>query len=164
MNLQAVVAQVRDAENLHIVCAGTQGEITREDVLAAGAIAHRLMLPDDPLAAGAWSRCELNDQARIARDAWQAALPPAELLGSSASPLLARQDAGREQRGQEPDPGGPGARHCRLRGCSIDFSWCQSWMWRRGRYGCGRPPVRGGGTLSRFGCLPRTLPSPLGGE
>ena len=56
--------QVRDAENLHIVCAGTQGEITREDVLAAGAIAHRLMLPDDPVAAGAWSRCELNDQAQ----------------------------------------------------------------------------------------------------
>jgi 2-phosphosulfolactate phosphatase len=86
VNLQAVVARVRDAENVHLVCAGTQGEITREDVLAAGAIVHRLMLPDDPLAGGAWSRCELNDQARIARDAWQAALPPAELLGSTASP------------------------------------------------------------------------------
>jgi 2-phosphosulfolactate phosphatase len=86
VNLQAVVARVRNAENLHIVCAGTQGEITREDVLAAGAIVHRLMLPDDPHAAGAWSRVELNDQARLARDAWQAALPPAELLRSNAPP------------------------------------------------------------------------------
>jgi 2-phosphosulfolactate phosphatase len=86
VNLQSVVARVRDVENLHLLCAGTQGEITREDVLLAGAIAHRLMLPDDPLAAGAWLRCELNDQARIARDAWQAALPPAELLGATTSP------------------------------------------------------------------------------
>ena len=83
VNLRAVIAEVRGAERVHLLCAGTQGEITREDVLAAGAIVHRLMRPDDPLAAGAWSRCELNDQARIARDAWQAALPPAELFTSS---------------------------------------------------------------------------------
>jgi 2-phosphosulfolactate phosphatase len=86
VNLRAVIEQLRDTEDVHLVCAGTNGEITREDVLAAGAIAHGLMMPDDPVAAGDWSRCVLNDAARIARDAWQATLPPAEILPSSAPP------------------------------------------------------------------------------
>lgn len=85
VSLKAVVTRLRDAENVHLLCAGTEGEITREDVLAAGAITHELMRPDDPLSAGAWSRCELNDQARIARDSWQSALPPAELFAARDS-------------------------------------------------------------------------------
>ncbi|HEY4309469.1 MAG TPA: 2-phosphosulfolactate phosphatase [Pirellulales bacterium] len=85
VSLHAIVTQLRDSENVHLLCAGTEGEITREDVLAAGAITHELMKPDDPLAAGAWSRVTLNDQARIARDAWQAALPPAELFAGGLS-------------------------------------------------------------------------------
>ncbi len=90
VNLQALVAQLRVADELHLLCAGTEREITREDVLAAGAITHELMRPDDPIAAGAWSSATLNDQARIARDAWQAALPPAELLPSNDASWLAR--------------------------------------------------------------------------
>lgn len=91
VGLQALAARLRDAENVHLLCAGTEGEITREDVLAAGALTHELMRPDDPLSAGAWSRCELNDQARIARDSWQAALPPAELFAArDSSEWLAR--------------------------------------------------------------------------
>jgi len=85
-NLRAIVARLRHARDVHLVCAGTDGAITREDVLAAGALTHRLMLPDDPHAAGAWSRSTLNDEARLARDAWQATLPPAELLPSTAPP------------------------------------------------------------------------------
>ena len=86
VNLRAIVALLRDAEEVHLVCAGTDSAITREDVLAAGAIVYRLLLPDDPHAAGAWSRSTLNDEACLARDAWQATLPPAELLPSSAPP------------------------------------------------------------------------------
>ncbi|MBI2825283.1 MAG: 2-phosphosulfolactate phosphatase [Planctomycetia bacterium] len=85
VNLRAVARCLRSTDHVRLLCAGTEGEITREDVLAAGAIAHRLVTPDAPLTAGAWSRCELDDQARIALDAWQATLPPAELPFTEAA-------------------------------------------------------------------------------
>ncbi|HEV3138127.1 MAG TPA: 2-phosphosulfolactate phosphatase [Pirellulales bacterium] len=47
--------------SVNLICAGTDGEITREDVLLAGAIVARL------LENGSW---HLNDQAAVARDAW----------------------------------------------------------------------------------------------
>lgn len=48
-----------------VVCAGTDGEVTREDTLLAGAIVDDLSSHSDlPLA--------LNDQAEIAADAWRA--------------------------------------------------------------------------------------------
>lgn len=100
VNLQAVVQRVRGCDSVHLLCAGTGGAITREDVLAAGAIAHRLMLPDDPQSAGAWSRCELNDEARIARDAWQAALPPAELFTEHVSTAWLTRVLGETQGGR----------------------------------------------------------------
>jgi 2-phosphosulfolactate phosphatase len=48
---------------MDLICAGTDGEITREDVLLAGAIVARL------LENGSWN---LNDQAAVAQDAWLA--------------------------------------------------------------------------------------------
>ena len=79
--------KLTDAEQVHLLCAGTRGEITREDVLLAGAIAYGLTLPNNPAMAGAWYRCQFNDQARLARDAWQAARPPAELPFLEAEPI-----------------------------------------------------------------------------
>ena len=67
VNLGAVVERLRSADRVHLLCAGTEGEITREDVAAAGAIVNRLMPPLDPEAAGDWWR-ELNDEAAIAID------------------------------------------------------------------------------------------------
>ncbi len=61
VNLSPVVEAIGDRPRIDILCAGTGGRITREDVLLAGAIAARLM---DRAA------CELNDQAAIARAAW----------------------------------------------------------------------------------------------
>jgi 2-phosphosulfolactate phosphatase len=61
VNLSAVVKASADRERVDILCSGTGGQITREDVLLAGAIAARLT----PVAAA-----ELNDQAAIARAAW----------------------------------------------------------------------------------------------
>ena len=62
VNLSAVCARLKeDSTGVDIVCAGTDGKITREDVLFAGAVA-------DQLAAGDW---QLDDQADIARDAWR---------------------------------------------------------------------------------------------
>ena len=63
VNLEAVCRSLESADRIDIVCAGTGGAVTREDILAAGAIIDRLgeqIVLD-------------NDSARIARDAWQAA-------------------------------------------------------------------------------------------
>ena len=53
---------------IHLLCAGTRGRITREDVLFAGAVIDRL------LADGAVDEMAQNDQARIARAAWRDAV------------------------------------------------------------------------------------------
>jgi 2-phosphosulfolactate phosphatase len=51
---------------IHLLCAGTRGQITREDVLLAGLLIDRLQ--------AAASDGSLNDCARLARDAWHALL------------------------------------------------------------------------------------------
>lgn len=61
VNLSALVAHLAHAERIDMLCAGTDGGITREDVLLAGAIVARLP------ATVAW---QLNDEAHLARDAW----------------------------------------------------------------------------------------------
>ncbi len=63
INLSAVtenLCKVASTQTINIICAGTDGIITREDVLMAGAIVAGLNLPEDLL----------NDQALLARDAW----------------------------------------------------------------------------------------------
>ena len=62
-NLSATWDAVADDSDIEIICAGTDGAVTREDVLFAGAFAERAVL--------ASSQCELNDQASIALDAWR---------------------------------------------------------------------------------------------
>jgi len=69
VNLSAVCRRLADdagASNVHLLCAGTRGQITREDVLFAGAVVD--VLSRDPRG---W---KLNDQAAIARDAWRQAM------------------------------------------------------------------------------------------
>lgn len=61
VNRLAAAAALRGAERVHLVCAGSQGQITREDVLAAGALA-------DALAA---DNRILNDEALMALAAWR---------------------------------------------------------------------------------------------
>jgi 2-phosphosulfolactate phosphatase len=71
VNIEAVVARCVERPRIDILCAGTGGKITREDVLAAGAIAAALT------GAGGGQESKLialNDQARIAQDAWLRAL------------------------------------------------------------------------------------------
>lgn len=68
VNATAVVDAVRGEPSLRILCAGTRGEVTREDVLCAGLLADCLLRGSD--AAG--MACEVNDQLLIARGAWQA--------------------------------------------------------------------------------------------
>lgn len=98
VNLSAVCRELAPYPHLHIVCAGTEGEITREDVLLAGAIV-------DLLEAGAGPKIplDLNDQAQIAADAWQEA--KAALTATSLSERLRASRGGRNvlRLGQEND-------------------------------------------------------------
>ena len=62
MNLSAICSALAGYLHVDLLCAGTDGQITREDVLFAGAVAAHLA--EQPY----WT---LDDQAAIARDAWQ---------------------------------------------------------------------------------------------
>ncbi len=62
VNLSAVCDRLSGDHQVEIVCAGTNRQITREDVLLAGAITHQLTQAT-PLA-------KLNDQATIAVESW----------------------------------------------------------------------------------------------
>lgn len=64
VNLTAVCQRLQAdsaARPIELVCAGTDGQITREDVLFAGAVVVGLQ---------GTAQWQLNDQAEIARDAW----------------------------------------------------------------------------------------------
>ena len=61
VNLSAVCRIAAAGDQVDILCAGTDGQITREDVLLAGAIVSRLAEQAAPN----------NDQAILARDAWR---------------------------------------------------------------------------------------------
>ena len=64
VNLSAVCDELRRAGGSPVVvCAGTGGEPTREDILLAGAIADDFLKRRE--------NATLNDQAEIARDAWR---------------------------------------------------------------------------------------------
>ena len=64
VNLSAICQILGKLPVVDILCAGTDGEVTREDVLLAGAIVSRLT--DSQV------EVQLNDQARLAADAWTA--------------------------------------------------------------------------------------------
>ena len=73
VNLSAVVDAVSEVEHLHLLCAGTNGEVTREDVLFAGAVIERISVASDALPDSQQrSPIELNDAARLASSAWLA--------------------------------------------------------------------------------------------
>ena len=72
VNLSAVCDCIKRSTStplppIHLLCAGTRGRITREDVLFAGAVIDRLLTD------GAVDETAQNDQARIARAAWREA-------------------------------------------------------------------------------------------
>jgi 2-phosphosulfolactate phosphatase len=68
VNLTAVGCELRGGRPVHLLCAGTRGRITREDVLCAGAIGELFL--------STVGETTVNDQARIAVDAWRFALTP----------------------------------------------------------------------------------------
>ena len=80
-NLSAVCDAIRNDARVDLVCAGTRGRITREDVLLAGAIVDRFVSDDI-------TPVELGDQAALARAAWRA-IPNAQSDRVLARELLA---------------------------------------------------------------------------
>jgi 2-phosphosulfolactate phosphatase len=66
VNLSAVCRELLDARDVALVCAGTDGHVTREDTLFAGAVVDDLARSNQPR--------RLNDQAEIAADAWRTAV------------------------------------------------------------------------------------------
>lgn len=67
VNRTAIVQTIAVSESVQLLCAGTRGEITREDVLLAGSLVLELL--DQPTA-----DYDPNDQAVLAGDAWRAAV------------------------------------------------------------------------------------------
>ena len=65
VNFSAVCRELIIANQIALVCAGTDGHVTREDTLFAGAIV------DDLTRSKKW---QLNDQALLSADAWHAAV------------------------------------------------------------------------------------------
>jgi 2-phosphosulfolactate phosphatase len=82
VNLSAVVASLRKEPQIDILCAGTGGEVTREDVLAAGAMVEGLVAERDEV----W---QLNEPAKTARRNWQGLVAAARASGRSLSEHLA---------------------------------------------------------------------------
>ncbi len=81
VNRQAVVDRLHaDQRPVHLVCAGTDGEITGEDVLFAGAVVEALQQrhASGRLTAQRWT---LNDCAVIARGFWRQSVGANSLVG-----------------------------------------------------------------------------------
>lgn len=66
VGFSALCRALQGETQIDVLCAGTDGQVTREDVLFAGAVADDLGLIKDV-------KLELNDQAAIALDAWRVA-------------------------------------------------------------------------------------------
>lgn len=83
VNRAAIAQAVRFARRVDLLCAGTDGAITGEDILAAGAIIERL-IGDSP--AEHWN---LNAEATEALNQWKGVIERADLAGRSVSDELA---------------------------------------------------------------------------
>ena len=81
VNRQAIVnALLRDEKPIYLVCAGTDGRVTSEDILCAGAIVAEIERRTG-------SREILDDLAMMARDLWNAHSSTPERLLDADIPL-----------------------------------------------------------------------------
>jgi 2-phosphosulfolactate phosphatase len=87
--LSALCERFKNVGPINLICAGTKGKITREDVVCAGAIADRL------LSSGTVGDDAINDQARIAWEAWRQAMPSSSLQHERLALTLRHSQGGR---------------------------------------------------------------------
>ena len=71
-NLSAVVAEVLDSDHVHVLCAGTGGNVSRDDLVAAGAYVEAI---------AARRQWQLNEPAESVRREWQELANTAGALG-----------------------------------------------------------------------------------
>jgi 2-phosphosulfolactate phosphatase len=88
VNHSAICRELADEADFALLCAGTDGQVTREDALFAGAVVHELAaaghtkpsaVPPLPLGEGRGEGASirefvLNDQAELAADAWRSCI------------------------------------------------------------------------------------------
>ena len=79
VNASAVVRQLLGEPQVHLLCAGSGGEISRDDVLCAGLLVDRLQRRGGP-------NYRLNAQAAVARESWVSSFPVPVAVG--AEPLV----------------------------------------------------------------------------
>ena len=84
VNLSATAAELADADSVTVVCAGTDRQVTSEDVLFAGALLDRIQRPDD------W----LDDQAQLAIHHWRQAVGQIERSEKSLYDFFAESKGG----------------------------------------------------------------------
>jgi 2-phosphosulfolactate phosphatase len=82
LNLSAVALSIKDEARVDILCAGTNGVPTREDILAAGAFIDRLAGQRKP-------PFVLNDAAKAARREWDTLIAAAQAVRRSVNDQLA---------------------------------------------------------------------------
>jgi len=75
VNASAVLEELVGREQIHLMCAGTDGELTREDVLLAGMLVERISRLGGMI-------YEQNAQAVVARETWLAAFALPLALGA----------------------------------------------------------------------------------
>jgi len=85
LNYSATVDALAREAKVGIVCAGTDGEISREDVLLAGALADGLLTDSHN------KDVTINDQAEIALDAWREAVRDSSQPGLLGQALRSSQ-------------------------------------------------------------------------
>lgn len=79
-NVAAVADGLAEEDSVHLLCAGTGGHVSRDDLLAAGAIVERLC---------GVNQFELNEGARSTLGEWQELVNTGAALGRSRSEQLA---------------------------------------------------------------------------
>ena len=82
LNFSALLKELTGELPIHLLCAGTRGRVTREDVLLAGALVEKL-------AGNVVEEEIINDEARLARDAWRQAMGSLHPPGRRANQRLA---------------------------------------------------------------------------
>jgi 2-phosphosulfolactate phosphatase len=87
VNASAVASALLGEQQVHLLCAGTQGEITREDVLLAGRVVHAL------LRELSGSEPEQNDSCRIARESYLNLLTTNRVEPLNGADAVARESA-----------------------------------------------------------------------
>jgi 2-phosphosulfolactate phosphatase len=91
LNRQAVANVIANEPRVDILCAGADGEVTGEDILAAGAIVHALVDPDPRGDAVTLVHYKTDDGAGSALAKWQQLLQAARNTGVSAAAQFAEQ-------------------------------------------------------------------------